>query len=257
MLLFDRKSWLPHIPWLVFVLCAVAAASVWFFGFTYSGNPPAWPGGSSLPGLTFGVLGGILILFEFLLWFRKKVRVWRIGRAQTWLRAHIWLGLLCGPLLVYHSGLRLGGPLSTVLMILLLIVLVSGVWGLVLQNLLPTRMLEQIPAETIYSQIDRLSSQLSAEARELVRATCGPDDGGGGSAEEAAARPRTSSSAPFAPWATSRGRFCRRASLPRPFPAPSRLGPSIGKPFSPFFAARQGAIRRSAWKGGRPGISES
>ena len=174
MLLFERKSWPPHRRWLYFCAAAVVAATAFYFGFAYTNNPPTWPGGSSLPGLTFGVLGGLIILFEFLLWFRKKVRVWRIGRAQTWLRAHIWLGLLCGPLLLYHSGFRLGGALSTLLMILLLMVLVSGVWGLTLQNLLPTRMLEQIPAETIYSQIDRLSAQLAAEARELVLATCGP-----------------------------------------------------------------------------------
>ena len=76
-------------------------------------------------------------------------------------------------------------------MVLLLIVLASGVWGLVLQNLLPTRMLEQIPAETIYSQIDRLSAQLSDEARELVRATCGPMEGEAEptAAEEVAATP--------------------------------------------------------------------
>jgi len=165
---------------LIFFLLATVASTVAYFGFAFGhvGDAPGWPGGSSLPGLIFGVLGGAIILFEFLLWFRKKVRVWRIGRAQTWLRAHIWLGLLCVPLLIYHSGFRLGGSLSTVLMILLLIVILSGIWGLFLQQILPTRMLEQIPAETIFSQIDRLSEQLSTEARQLVQATCGldPDD---------------------------------------------------------------------------------
>jgi hypothetical protein len=190
-LLFDRKSWPPHRPWFIFFLLATIAATVAFFGFAYGpfGDPTSWPGGSSLPGLIFGVLGGLIILFEFLLWFRKKVRVWRIGRAQTWLRAHIWLGLLCVPLLIYHSGFRLGGSLSTVLMVLLAIVILSGVWGLFLQQILPTQMLERIPAETIFSQIDRLSHQLSNEARQLVQATCGleSDNKAGSVAGEAAA----------------------------------------------------------------------
>src|SRR5262249_43195604 len=95
-------------------------------------------------------------------------------RAQAWLRAHIWLGLLCLPLLVYHSGFRLGGTLSTVLMVLLLIVIASGIWGLALQQVLPRYLLEEVPAETIYSQIDRLSQRLLREARQLVRTTCGP-----------------------------------------------------------------------------------
>ncbi len=175
MLLFNRKSWPPHRPWLIFFLLATIASTVVFLGFAYGhfGDPTGWPGGSSLPGLIFGDLGGGMILFEFLLWFRKKVRVWRIGRAQVWLRAHIWLGLLCVPLLIFHSGFRLGGALSTVLMVLLGIVILSGIWGLFLQQILPTQMLEKIPAETIFSQIDRLSNQLSTEARQLVQATCG------------------------------------------------------------------------------------
>jgi hypothetical protein len=107
------------------------------------------------------------------LWFRKKVRAWRIGRAQAWLRAHIWLGLVCLPLLVLHSGFRLGGVLSTVLMVLLVIVIVSGIWGLVLQQWLPGYMLDRVAAETIYSQIEGQSRQLLVEARDLVRVTCG------------------------------------------------------------------------------------
>ncbi len=106
--------------------------------------------------MTFGIVGGLLILFEFALWGRKKVRAWRIGRVQDWMVAHIWLGLLTVPLLVYHSGFRWGGSLSTVLMVLFLVVIASGVWGLVLQQVIPTRMLNQVPAETIHSQIDRM-----------------------------------------------------------------------------------------------------
>jgi hypothetical protein len=80
---------------------------------------------------------------------------------------------LCLPLLVLHSGLRLGGTLSSVLMILLVVVVVSGIWGLVLQNLLPRRMLEEVPAETIYSQMNYLVDQLMAEGDRLIAATCG------------------------------------------------------------------------------------
>jgi hypothetical protein len=173
--LMFRANWPQHRPWVVFALAATAAASGWFFAASL--GQPGWPGGSSLPGFTFGVLGGLIILFEFLLWWRKKVRVWRIGRAQAWMRAHIWLGLLCVPLLVYHSGFRFGGTLSTALLVLLGVVIASGVWGLGLQQLLPRRLLDEIPAETIYSQIDRQVSQLLAEAEDLVRATCGPASG--------------------------------------------------------------------------------
>ena len=170
-MLFDRPNWPPHRPWVFLFVLGSLASIVWFAAA--SRDAAQWPGGSSVPGFTFGVIGGLIILFEFLLWFRKKVRVWRIGKAKSGLRAHIWLGLLCVPLLILHSGFRLGGLLSTVLMALLVIVVVSGIVGLILQNLLPKRMLEEIPAETIYSQMDVLAGQLVAEAERLVSATCG------------------------------------------------------------------------------------
>ncbi len=174
-MLIDRRNWSPHLPWIALAVIATVLATLWFF-YASLGRPD-WPPGSSFPGFTFGILGGLIILFEFALWGKKKVRTWRIGRAQVWMRAHIWLGLLTIPLLVYHSGFRLGGTLSTVLMVLLFLVVLSGIWGLVLQQILPQRMLEQIPAETIYSQIDHVVGQLVREADRLVLATCGPPEG--------------------------------------------------------------------------------
>lgn len=171
MLLFDKKNWQPHQPWCI----ACVLISIGAFGWLWwaSRDLPYWASGSSLPGFVCGVAGGLIILFECFLWFRKRyLRVWRIGTAQTWLRIHIWLGLLCLPLLILHSGFRWGGWLSTVLMTLLIIVVASGVLGLVLQNILPRRMLHEIPAETIYSQIDTLADQLVIEADRLVSATC-------------------------------------------------------------------------------------
>jgi hypothetical protein len=90
------------------------------------------------------------------------------------MKAHIWLGLLCVPLLVLHSGFRFWNlALSGILMVVLFVVIASGVWGLALQQVLPTVMLEELPAETIRSQIDRILGHLLAEAQRLVRITCG------------------------------------------------------------------------------------
>jgi hypothetical protein len=159
----------------ILVIAATVASLVWFLWVGW--GAAAWPSGSSLPGFTFGVVGGLIIIFELLLWWKKKVRVWRIGRAQAWLRAHIWLGLFTGPVLVLHSGLRFGGVLSTVLLILLFVVIASGIYGLILQQYLPRLLLDQVPAETIYSQIDYLVDQLIREGNVLVRTTCGAAPG--------------------------------------------------------------------------------
>ncbi len=167
------NNWPQHRSWCGSVLITAIVAGAWYLLASY--GQPSWPGGSSFPGFTFGVLGGLICLFEFLLFLRKKVRVWRIGRAQTWMRAHIWLGLLAVPLLVLHSGFRFGGPLTTTLMVLLLVVVASGIWGLIFQHLMPRKLLHDVPAETIYSQIDLMSRQLRQEASYVVRITCGSE----------------------------------------------------------------------------------
>lgn len=170
--LIDRRNLALHRPWIALALIGTIAASFWFA--RESCGLPDWPGGGTPTGLTFGIVGGLLILFEFALWGRKKLRAWRIGRVKTWMAAHIWLGLLTVPLLVLHSGFRWGGSLSSVVMLLFLVVIASGVWGLWIQQVIPRRMLEEVPAETIHSQIDRLARFLVEDATRLVASTCGP-----------------------------------------------------------------------------------
>ena len=178
-MLINRDELPRHTPWIVGCLAVAVLSAIWYTAaYLEAGGWGARPSGSSLPGFTFGIVGGLICLFEFLLWPRKKKRAWRLGRVQVWMRAHIWLGLLAVPLLLLHTGFRWGGTLSTVLMVLFLIVIASGVWGLVVQQFLPSRMFEDVPAETIYSQIDRVISQLHREAELLVLATCGPEENG-------------------------------------------------------------------------------
>jgi hypothetical protein len=176
--LINRDEFPRHLPWIVGCVAVAALSSLWY-GVAYFevGSWTGRPGGWHPSGFVFGIAGGLICLFEFLLWPRKKKRAWRVGRVQVWMRAHIWLGLLAVPLLILHSGFRWGGVLSTVLMALFLLVILSGVWGLVVQQFLPSRMLEEVPAETIYSQIERVVGQLGREGDRLVLATCGPEAG--------------------------------------------------------------------------------
>ena len=175
MLLADRRN----RPWVLSTLVIAIAAVAWYSVACLGAGRRL--GGGSLPGLVFGVVGGLICLFEMMLWPRKALRRWgqtfRLGRTLTWMRAHIWLGLLSLPLLVMHGGLYpWGGTLSTGLMVLFLIVIASGVWGLALQQVLPGRMLVDVPGETIYSQIDFVRAQLRGEGARIVLATCGEPD---------------------------------------------------------------------------------
>lgn len=132
------------------------------------------PGGSSLWGLGCGAAAGLLILFECFLWPRKHLlRTWRIGRMRTWMSAHIWLGLLTLPLVLVHAGWPWRGSLAFWLMILYLLVMVSGLFGLWMQQWLPRAMMESTPQETIYAQIDVVASRTLDDADALVTAVCG------------------------------------------------------------------------------------
>ncbi|MFM8250353.1 MAG: hypothetical protein ACKOBW_02020 [Planctomycetota bacterium] len=164
-----------HRIWLFVVLVAVSGATAWYVA-EWRGMDRL-PGGGSRVGLTLGVISALLCLFEFALvirktsWFRTRRRIFGIptGNARTWMAAHIWLGLLVLPLAVMHSGFQLGGGLTSWLGITFLIVIGSGIAGLLLQNILPRLMTTQVPEETIYSQIELVGQQFAADALRLAR----------------------------------------------------------------------------------------
>jgi hypothetical protein len=126
-------------------------------------------GGGSTVGLIYGSIGSAMMLFAGLLGARKKFPTWRVGRATFWMRAHLWIGFLSFPFILFHAGFRLGsGALTQILMTLFLVVFVSGIFGAILQHFMPQVMTQRVPMETIYEQIDRILEQLVQEAGLIV-----------------------------------------------------------------------------------------
>ena len=160
-----------HKNWLVASLL-IFGASMLLYGI-YRAPPSGVPMGGTALGLEFGSLGFAFMIFAALLGARKKVPVWRVGRAQTWMRGHLWLGLLSLPLFVFHSGFRYGHGLSAVLMTLLIVVVASGVFGAALQHYMPRVMTREVTMETIYEEIEHVRVQLREEAEELFTKATG------------------------------------------------------------------------------------
>jgi hypothetical protein len=155
----------------------------WFFGsvvvlgvataiyIPYSLWTPGPSGGSAL-GLIYGSVGFGFMIFAGLLGLRKKFPVWRIGRAQTWMRAHLWLGFLSYPLILLHGAFHFGGPLTRVMMWMFTVIFVSGIVGAAIQHFMPRVHTAQLPMETIYEQIDHVRDQLAMEAGRLLDSAC-------------------------------------------------------------------------------------
>ncbi len=158
-----------HRSWLIASL-AILGVSALLYGIYRPPASGASMGGTEL-GLAFGSLGLAFMIFAALLGARKRVPVWRIGRAQTWMRGHLWLGLLSLPIVVFHSGFRYGHGLTAMLMTLLIIVVASGLFGAALQHYMPRMITREVTMETIYEEIGHVRAQLLEEADELIKKT--------------------------------------------------------------------------------------
>ena len=126
------------------------------------------PSGGSALGLAYGIAGFGAMVVVTLLALRKKFPIWRIGRTQAWMRAHLWLGALSFPLILLHAGFLFGHGLTSVLMWLFTVVYVSGIFGAYLQHTMPRRIMREVPMETIYDQIGHVREQLLDEADTVV-----------------------------------------------------------------------------------------
>lgn len=160
-----------HRRWIAACLGLLALATVLYLVYVSRSLGGARAG--SWPGLIYGFAGLALMLYAGVLGLRRRVPTWRVGRAATWMKGHVWLGLLSYVLILFHSGFQLGGPLTLVLMTLFTVVVASGIYGVVLQQYVPTMMLNRVPLETVYEQIDSVVKQLREEADALVAAAAG------------------------------------------------------------------------------------
>jgi hypothetical protein len=94
------------------------------------------------------------------------------------LKRHIWIGLMSVPVVYLHCGPRWGSAISSAVFVLFIIVIASGVFGLLLQQGLPRLLRLEVSDEVIYSQIPAVLDDLRWESELLIRATCGPVDFG-------------------------------------------------------------------------------
>lgn len=121
--------------------------------------------GGTAVGLTLGFAALALILLLLAFGVRKRAYRSRLGRMETWLQSHVYLGLLSVVVVLLHTGFRFEDKLAVTAFVVLVLVVVTGLAGAVLYTTVP-RLLTEVesdltPAETS----DRLNQIAASMAR--------------------------------------------------------------------------------------------
>lgn len=148
------------------------------------------PNGGSWYGYTLGTIGVGLILWLTALGYRKRRMTTGRWSLKAWTSAHVYLGLSLIVIGTMHSGFQFGWNVHTLAWVLMMLVILSGLFGIWVYATLPqalssnreemtqTQMLEGVRA--IDRQLHDAAQPLPQEQAALVRASLEEDPFGGG-----------------------------------------------------------------------------
>lgn len=145
--------------------------------------------GSSALGYTLGTVAALLILWLAALGVRKR-RYHQAGMFRGWVSAHVYLGLALLVIGTLHTGFELGLNIHTLAWLLMVLVISSGVVGIVCYSVYPRALLQLKSAlppaqqlEQIQELNDRaiqLADELGADVHRQVVRSCSRMQLGGG-----------------------------------------------------------------------------
>ncbi|HYD14314.1 MAG TPA: hypothetical protein VEC11_15825 [Allosphingosinicella sp.] len=150
---------------------------------------PRHNGGSWL-GYTLGTIGALLIVWLALLGIRKRAMTRGRWSLKAWTSAHVYLGLALIVIGTLHTGFQFGWNVHTLAWVLMLLVILSGIYGISVYALLPQglsdsrsemtgpQMIEAV--NSLDKQIQQAAQPLSDEDSAIVLGSLGEDPFGGG-----------------------------------------------------------------------------
>ncbi len=144
------------------VVIACIAAYAWH-------QPPEPANGGTWLGYVLGSIGAVLIFWLMAYGLRKRAYASTLGTVRGWLSAHVYLGTALVVVVTLHAGFQLGWNIHSLAYLLTLLVVASGVLGVVLylrypgqiNQLRAAQTLEQMQADLV--EIDRLCVRLAAK----------------------------------------------------------------------------------------------
>jgi len=167
----DHVSFLKHkgFRWL-WIALLLSAASI--AGYLLIDQEPR-PNGGTWYGYTLGTIGFGLILWLSLLGVRKRRINPGAWSLKAWTSAHVYLGLALAVVGTLHTGFQIGWNVHTLAYVLMLLVIATGIYGVVVYATLPASLSANRKEMTRAQMLDALTAldrQLESAAQPLARA---------------------------------------------------------------------------------------
>ena len=165
---YKRFRWL----WIALTLSLLSIV-----GYAFIEQEPV-PNGGSWYGYTLGTIGLLLIVWLSLLGVRKRKITEGQWSLKAWTSAHVYLGLALIVVGTLHTGFQIGWNVHTLAYILMLIVIITGIYGVFVYAKLPAslssnrkemtraQMLEALTA--LDRQLENAAQPLGREQSDLV-----------------------------------------------------------------------------------------
>lgn len=130
---------------------------------------PRHNGGSWL-GYTLGTIGAGLIVWLSFLGIRKRAMTRGRWSLKAWTSAHVYLGIALIVIGTLHTGFQLGWNVHTLAWVLMMIVIVSGIYGITVYAVLPQGLSDsrsEMTGPQMINAVSQLDKQLQHAAQPL------------------------------------------------------------------------------------------
>lgn len=127
--------------------------------------------GGSWYGYTLGTLGAGLILWLTALGYRKRKMTSDYWSLKAWTSAHVYLGLSLMVIGTWHTGFQLGWNVHTLAWALMMLVILSGLYGIIVYATLPQALSNNRDEMTQMQMLEAIRAfdrQLHAAAQPLT-----------------------------------------------------------------------------------------
>jgi len=164
----SHEGFLRHRRFL-WLKVALVLSLLALLGYALIDVQPRHNGGSAY-GYALGTVGVLLILWLALLGLRKRVMTRGRWSLKAWTSAHVYLGLSLAVIATLHTGFQFGWNVHTLAWALMMLVILSGLYGIAVYATLPAALGASRSEMTRPQMIDsvmKLDRQLQAAAQPL------------------------------------------------------------------------------------------